>query len=53
MKKWLHESKPTYGGDYVPGEGLEAEGDYSYEEINEDLFVRDINRVHNAAQKVF
>lgn len=30
MKKWVLEGKPTYAGEYVPGEGLEAEGDYSY-----------------------
>jgi thiosulfate/3-mercaptopyruvate sulfurtransferase len=30
LKKWKLEGKPTYGGDYVAGEGLEAEGDYSY-----------------------
>lgn len=49
MKKWTLEGKPTYAGEYVPGEGLEAEGDYSYEVKNEDLFVRDINKVHSVA----
>jgi thiosulfate/3-mercaptopyruvate sulfurtransferase len=49
MKKWVLEGKPTYGGEYIPGEGLEAEGDYSYEVINEEIFVRNISNVHTAA----
>lgn len=53
MKKWKLEGKPTYEGDYVAGEGLEAEGDYSYSVINEDFFVRDITKVHHCAQRIF
>ena len=53
MKKWALEGKPTHGGEYIPGEGLESKGDYSYEVINEEIFVHNISHVHKAAQKVF
>lgn len=53
LKKWLQEGRPVYAGDYDHGEGLEGEGDYSYHVINEDIFVRDISVVHEAARRCF
>ena len=53
MKKWKLEGKPVFEGPYVPGEGLEADGDYDYHVVNESIFVRDIDTVHKAARQVF
>lgn len=53
MKKWKIERKPLYSGEYTPGEGLEAEGDYNYHVVNDKLFVRDISEVHEAAGLCF
>ena len=53
LKKWKLEGKPVFEGDYVPGEGLDAEGDYNYHVVDEGIFVRDIDTVHKAARQVF
>jgi 3-mercaptopyruvate sulfurtransferase SseA len=53
MKKWKQEGKPLFSGPYVQGEGLESEGDYSYHICNEDIFVRDIEVMHEAARLCF
>lgn len=53
LKKWISEGKPTFSGAYVPGEGLESDGDYNYYVVNENLFVKDISIVHNAAHEIF
>lgn len=37
----------------MPGEGLESDGDYNYYVVNENLFVKDISIVHNAAHEIF
>lgn len=44
---------PTYSGDYVPGEGLDGEGDYNYCVINEEIFVKDAGVIHLAAHECF
>lgn len=53
LKKWLAEHRPTHSGPYVPGEGLDHSGDYNYHVTQEDIFVRKISEVHQAAHEIF
>jgi 3-mercaptopyruvate sulfurtransferase SseA len=53
LKKWISEGRPTFSGAYVPGGSLESDGDYNYCVVNENLFVKDISIVHNAAHEIF
>ena len=46
LKKWKAEGKPTYSGEYIPGEGLDGEGEYNYHVVNEGIFVKDISIEH-------
>lgn len=52
LKKWVAEGRPLFKGDYVPGQGLQQEGDYNYEVVNPSMAVLDIKEVHKAAYYV-
>jgi thiosulfate/3-mercaptopyruvate sulfurtransferase len=52
LRKWMAEGRPLFKGDYVPGQGLDQDGDYSYEVVNPKMAVLDINEVHKTAYYV-
>lgn len=52
LKKWVSEGRPFCQGGHEPGKGLEAEGDYNYSEVNPDMVVMDINKIHETAHKI-
>ena len=52
LKKWLKEGRPVYTGSYVPGEGLEADGDYSYTTNDPDKFIKDVTKIHQIAGSI-
>lgn len=51
LQKWIREDRPVYQGKYQPGSGrnLDSKQDYSYEIENEDLNVKDIEKIHRIA----
>ena len=52
LKKWLKEKRPVYKGSYMPGEGLEADGDYSYTEDDPGKFIKDVSKIHEIAGNI-
>jgi thiosulfate/3-mercaptopyruvate sulfurtransferase len=52
MKKWLAESRKTFSGPFVAGEGLSPDGDFKYRIVNEDLAITDVATVHTLAHKI-
>ena len=52
LKKWLKEGRPVYKGSYMPGDGLEADGDYSYSVDDPDKFIKDISKIHEIAGSI-
>lgn len=52
MRKWISEGRPTFSGPYSAGEGLPADGDYSYQVSQDDLVIRDIKKVHEVVSKL-
>ena len=49
LLKWLREGRKDYAGPYAPGQDLPEEGEYDFEEVSEDVVIRDINRMHHIA----
>ena len=49
LKKWTKEGRDTVGGAYTAGEGLPADGDYSYEVVDASKVVTEINTMHRLA----
>ena len=46
LQKWISEGRPVFTGAYRVGEGLPAEGNYSYAVAEPDRVITDITKVH-------
>ena len=52
FQKWLKEGLPVFSGPYTPGEGLPADGDYSYLAGDSTQAITDIRRIHQIADEL-
>ena len=53
LQKWISEGRPVFKGPYRVGEGLPADGDYSFAPVDPGRVVTDISKVHEIAGKLY